>query len=148
MKKVYSRLDHLTQVTVVLGLDFWKSESGFSWHLMLSTSWLVLPTFVLMHWSEIKEPEYVHLYTHITFILFLISGVIYYLKNYQVLWFSVVFIGWLFLYFLSCFFVCFYRGKYRIVYITPEFCSSNLDLLQQLQANIGKWYDRIFISIY
>eukprot|EP00070_Physeter_catodon_P004807 XP_007110144.2 Werner syndrome ATP-dependent helicase isoform X3 [Physeter catodon] len=28
-------------------------------------------------------------------------------------------------------------GKYRIVYITPEFCSSNLDLLQQLQANIG-----------
>uniref|UniRef100_A0A8C0DF13 Bifunctional 3'-5' exonuclease/ATP-dependent helicase WRN n=1 Tax=Balaenoptera musculus TaxID=9771 RepID=A0A8C0DF13_BALMU len=29
------------------------------------------------------------------------------------------------------------KGKYRIVYITPEFCSSNLDLLQQLQANIG-----------
>nr|XP_058905257.1 bifunctional 3'-5' exonuclease/ATP-dependent helicase WRN isoform X3 [Kogia breviceps] len=28
-------------------------------------------------------------------------------------------------------------GKYRIVYITPEFCSSNLDLLQQLQADIG-----------
>ncbi|XP_005398445.1 PREDICTED: Werner syndrome ATP-dependent helicase isoform X2 [Chinchilla lanigera] len=28
-------------------------------------------------------------------------------------------------------------GKYRIIYITPEFCSGNLDLLQQLQANIG-----------
>ncbi|XP_062933266.1 bifunctional 3'-5' exonuclease/ATP-dependent helicase WRN isoform X2 [Cynocephalus volans] len=28
-------------------------------------------------------------------------------------------------------------GKYRIVYITPEFCSHNLDLLQQLEANIG-----------
>nr|XP_045014640.1 Werner syndrome ATP-dependent helicase isoform X3 [Jaculus jaculus] len=28
-------------------------------------------------------------------------------------------------------------GKYRIVYITPEFCSGNLDLLQQLEANIG-----------
>ncbi|XP_008583685.1 PREDICTED: Werner syndrome ATP-dependent helicase [Galeopterus variegatus] len=27
-------------------------------------------------------------------------------------------------------------GKYRIVYITPEFCSHNLDLLQQLEANI------------
>ncbi|XP_028624037.1 Werner syndrome ATP-dependent helicase isoform X2 [Grammomys surdaster] len=28
-------------------------------------------------------------------------------------------------------------GKYRIIYITPEFCSGNLDLLQQLDANIG-----------
>ncbi|XP_029425106.1 Werner syndrome ATP-dependent helicase isoform X2 [Nannospalax galili] len=28
-------------------------------------------------------------------------------------------------------------GKYRIVYITPEFCSGNLDLLQQLEADIG-----------
>ncbi|XP_073075141.1 bifunctional 3'-5' exonuclease/ATP-dependent helicase WRN isoform X2 [Manis javanica] len=28
-------------------------------------------------------------------------------------------------------------GKYRIVYMTPEFCSGNLDLLQQLEANIG-----------
>ncbi|XP_038545884.1 Werner syndrome ATP-dependent helicase isoform X1 [Canis lupus familiaris] len=28
-------------------------------------------------------------------------------------------------------------GKYRIVYITPEFCSGNLFLLQQLQADIG-----------
>ncbi|XP_070355733.1 bifunctional 3'-5' exonuclease/ATP-dependent helicase WRN isoform X2 [Equus asinus] len=28
-------------------------------------------------------------------------------------------------------------GKYRIVYITPEFCSRNLYLLHQLQANIG-----------
>ncbi|XP_058381149.1 bifunctional 3'-5' exonuclease/ATP-dependent helicase WRN isoform X2 [Diceros bicornis minor] len=28
-------------------------------------------------------------------------------------------------------------GKYRIVYITPEFCSGNLHLLQQFQANIG-----------
>uniref|UniRef100_A0A452S648 Bifunctional 3'-5' exonuclease/ATP-dependent helicase WRN n=1 Tax=Ursus americanus TaxID=9643 RepID=A0A452S648_URSAM len=28
-------------------------------------------------------------------------------------------------------------GKYRIVYMTPEFCSGNLSLLQQLQANIG-----------
>ncbi|KAM6221031.1 bifunctional 3'-5' exonuclease/ATP-dependent helicase WRN [Rhynchocyon petersi] len=28
-------------------------------------------------------------------------------------------------------------GKYRIVYITPEFCSSNLTLLKQLEANIG-----------
>uniref|UniRef100_A0A8C7ERK0 Bifunctional 3'-5' exonuclease/ATP-dependent helicase WRN n=1 Tax=Neovison vison TaxID=452646 RepID=A0A8C7ERK0_NEOVI len=28
-------------------------------------------------------------------------------------------------------------GKYRIVYLTPEFCSGNLSLLQQLQANIG-----------
>ncbi|XP_063095870.1 bifunctional 3'-5' exonuclease/ATP-dependent helicase WRN isoform X3 [Cavia porcellus] len=28
-------------------------------------------------------------------------------------------------------------GKYRIIYITPEFCSGNLDLLRQLQANIG-----------
>lgn len=40
----------------------------------------------------------------------------------------------------------FYRGKYRIVYLTPEFCSGNLNLLQQLEANIGKWDDRIFIS--
>ncbi|KAM9670397.1 bifunctional 3'-5' exonuclease/ATP-dependent helicase WRN isoform 2-T2 [Dama dama] len=28
-------------------------------------------------------------------------------------------------------------GKYRIVYLTPEFCSGNLDLLRQLEANIG-----------
>ncbi|KAL2761933.1 Werner syndrome ATP-dependent helicase [Daubentonia madagascariensis] len=28
-------------------------------------------------------------------------------------------------------------GKYRIVYMTPEFCSGNLGLLQQLEANIG-----------
>ncbi|XP_036154388.1 Werner syndrome ATP-dependent helicase isoform X2 [Myotis myotis] len=28
-------------------------------------------------------------------------------------------------------------GKYQIVYLTPEFCSGNLYLLQQLQANIG-----------
>ncbi|XP_031195365.1 Werner syndrome ATP-dependent helicase isoform X2 [Mastomys coucha] len=28
-------------------------------------------------------------------------------------------------------------GKYRIIYITPEFCSGNLDLLQQLDSNIG-----------
>ncbi|XP_055972606.1 bifunctional 3'-5' exonuclease/ATP-dependent helicase WRN [Sorex fumeus] len=28
-------------------------------------------------------------------------------------------------------------GKYRIVYITPEFCASYLDLLQQLEVNIG-----------
>uniref|UniRef100_A0A8D0TTW2 DNA 3'-5' helicase n=1 Tax=Sus scrofa TaxID=9823 RepID=A0A8D0TTW2_PIG len=28
-------------------------------------------------------------------------------------------------------------GKYRIVYLTPEFCSGNLDLLQHLEANIG-----------
>ncbi|XP_010986289.1 bifunctional 3'-5' exonuclease/ATP-dependent helicase WRN isoform X1 [Camelus dromedarius] len=28
-------------------------------------------------------------------------------------------------------------GKYRIVYITPEFCAGNLNLLQQLEANIG-----------
>ncbi|XP_045142745.1 Werner syndrome ATP-dependent helicase isoform X2 [Echinops telfairi] len=27
--------------------------------------------------------------------------------------------------------------KYRIVYITPEFCSGNLDLLKQLEATIG-----------
>uniref|UniRef100_A0A8C3WKL9 Bifunctional 3'-5' exonuclease/ATP-dependent helicase WRN n=1 Tax=Catagonus wagneri TaxID=51154 RepID=A0A8C3WKL9_9CETA len=29
------------------------------------------------------------------------------------------------------------KGKYRIVYLTPEFCSGNLDLLQHLEANIG-----------
>ncbi|MEJ1285015.1 Werner syndrome RecQ like helicase [Cricetulus griseus] len=28
-------------------------------------------------------------------------------------------------------------GKYRIIYITPEFCSGNLDLLRQLDSNIG-----------
>ncbi|KAG8506936.1 Werner syndrome ATP-dependent helicase, partial [Galemys pyrenaicus] len=28
-------------------------------------------------------------------------------------------------------------GKYRIIYLTPEFCSHNLTLLQQLEANIG-----------
>ncbi|XP_010590770.2 bifunctional 3'-5' exonuclease/ATP-dependent helicase WRN isoform X1 [Loxodonta africana] len=28
-------------------------------------------------------------------------------------------------------------GKYRIIYVTPEFCSGNLNLLQQLEANIG-----------
>ncbi|XP_012580191.1 PREDICTED: Werner syndrome ATP-dependent helicase isoform X2 [Condylura cristata] len=28
-------------------------------------------------------------------------------------------------------------GKYRIIYLTPEFCSHNLDLLKQLEANIG-----------
>ncbi|XP_030168169.1 Werner syndrome ATP-dependent helicase isoform X2 [Lynx canadensis] len=28
-------------------------------------------------------------------------------------------------------------GKYQIVYVTPEFCSGNLSLLQQLEANIG-----------
>ncbi|XP_054990024.1 bifunctional 3'-5' exonuclease/ATP-dependent helicase WRN [Sorex araneus] len=28
-------------------------------------------------------------------------------------------------------------GKYRIVYITPEFCASYLDVLQQLESNIG-----------
>ncbi|KAL6092768.1 hypothetical protein STEG23_014211, partial [Scotinomys teguina] len=28
-------------------------------------------------------------------------------------------------------------GKYRIIYITPEFCSGNLDLLQQLESTIG-----------
>ncbi|XP_054556820.1 bifunctional 3'-5' exonuclease/ATP-dependent helicase WRN isoform X3 [Talpa occidentalis] len=28
-------------------------------------------------------------------------------------------------------------GKYRIIYLTPEFCSHNLNLLQQLEANIG-----------
>ncbi|XP_031525336.1 Werner syndrome ATP-dependent helicase isoform X3 [Papio anubis] len=28
-------------------------------------------------------------------------------------------------------------GKYRIVYITPEYCSGNMGLLQQLEANIG-----------
>ncbi|XP_047405794.1 bifunctional 3'-5' exonuclease/ATP-dependent helicase WRN isoform X3 [Sciurus carolinensis] len=28
-------------------------------------------------------------------------------------------------------------GKYQIVYMTPEFCSGNLNLLQQLEANIG-----------
>ncbi|XP_024841971.1 bifunctional 3'-5' exonuclease/ATP-dependent helicase WRN isoform X3 [Bos taurus] len=28
-------------------------------------------------------------------------------------------------------------GKYRIVYLTPEFCSGNLELLRQLEANIG-----------
>ncbi|XP_023593602.1 bifunctional 3'-5' exonuclease/ATP-dependent helicase WRN isoform X1 [Trichechus manatus latirostris] len=28
-------------------------------------------------------------------------------------------------------------GRYRLVYITPEFCSGNLNLLQQLEANIG-----------
>ncbi|CAO2611845.1 Bifunctional 3'-5' exonuclease/ATP-dependent helicase WRN [Lemmus lemmus] len=28
-------------------------------------------------------------------------------------------------------------GKYRIIYMTPEFCSGNLDLLQQLDSNIG-----------
>ncbi|XP_066091205.1 bifunctional 3'-5' exonuclease/ATP-dependent helicase WRN isoform X2 [Saccopteryx bilineata] len=28
-------------------------------------------------------------------------------------------------------------GKYRIVYLTPEFCSGNLYLLQQLEAHIG-----------
>lgn len=28
-------------------------------------------------------------------------------------------------------------GKYRIVYLTPEFCSGNLYLLQQLEADIG-----------
>eukprot|EP00073_Rattus_norvegicus_P053479 XP_017455863.1 PREDICTED: Werner syndrome ATP-dependent helicase isoform X1 [Rattus norvegicus] len=28
-------------------------------------------------------------------------------------------------------------GRYRIIYITPEFCSGNLDLLQQLDSNIG-----------
>ena len=51
-------------------------------------------------------------------------------------------------FYISYFFVSFYRGKYRIVYLTPEFCSGNLDLLQQLEANIGKWNDRIFISTY
>ncbi|KAK7812184.1 hypothetical protein U0070_014775 [Myodes glareolus] len=29
------------------------------------------------------------------------------------------------------------EGKYRIIYMTPEFCSGNLDLLQQLDSNIG-----------
>lgn len=28
-------------------------------------------------------------------------------------------------------------GKYRIVYLTPEFCSGNLKLLQRVEANIG-----------
>nr|XP_015000616.2 Werner syndrome ATP-dependent helicase isoform X1 [Macaca mulatta]XP_028708374.1 Werner syndrome ATP-dependent helicase isoform X1 [Macaca mulatta]XP_028708375.1 Werner syndrome ATP-dependent helicase isoform X1 [Macaca mulatta]XP_028708376.1 Werner syndrome ATP-dependent helicase isoform X1 [Macaca mulatta]XP_028708377.1 Werner syndrome ATP-dependent helicase isoform X1 [Macaca mulatta]XP_028708378.1 Werner syndrome ATP-dependent helicase isoform X1 [Macaca mulatta]XP_028708379.1 Werner s len=28
-------------------------------------------------------------------------------------------------------------GKYRIVYITPEYCSGNIGLLQQLEADIG-----------
>ncbi|XP_055423114.1 bifunctional 3'-5' exonuclease/ATP-dependent helicase WRN isoform X6 [Bubalus kerabau] len=28
-------------------------------------------------------------------------------------------------------------GKYRIVYLTPEFCSGNLELLRQLEADIG-----------
>ncbi|KAL1772870.1 Werner syndrome ATP-dependent helicase isoform X1 [Sigmodon hispidus] len=28
-------------------------------------------------------------------------------------------------------------GKYRIIYLTPEFCSGNLDLLQKLESNIG-----------
>lgn len=28
-------------------------------------------------------------------------------------------------------------GKYRVIYITPEFCSGNLDLLQQLDSSIG-----------
>ncbi|XP_040850151.1 Werner syndrome ATP-dependent helicase [Ochotona curzoniae] len=28
-------------------------------------------------------------------------------------------------------------GKYRIVYMTPEFCAGNLDLLQKLDASIG-----------
>ncbi|XP_045444855.1 Werner syndrome ATP-dependent helicase isoform X3 [Pipistrellus kuhlii] len=28
-------------------------------------------------------------------------------------------------------------GKYKIVYLTPEFCSGNLHLLQQLEADIG-----------
>ncbi|XP_058438290.1 bifunctional 3'-5' exonuclease/ATP-dependent helicase WRN isoform X6 [Marmota monax] len=28
-------------------------------------------------------------------------------------------------------------GKYQIVYMTPEFCLGNLDLLRQLEANIG-----------
>nr|XP_007960310.2 Werner syndrome ATP-dependent helicase isoform X4 [Chlorocebus sabaeus] len=28
-------------------------------------------------------------------------------------------------------------GKYRIVYITPEYCSGNMGLLQQLEADIG-----------
>lgn len=30
-----------------------------------------------------------------------------------------------------------FLGKYRIVYLTPEFCSGNLYLLQQLEADIG-----------
>ncbi|XP_073856735.1 bifunctional 3'-5' exonuclease/ATP-dependent helicase WRN isoform X2 [Macaca fascicularis] len=29
------------------------------------------------------------------------------------------------------------KGKYRIVYITPEYCSGNIGLLQQLEADIG-----------
>lgn len=30
------------------------------------------------------------------------------------------------------------RGQYRVIYMTPEFCSGNLDLLQDLDQTIGK----------
>lgn len=30
------------------------------------------------------------------------------------------------------------RGQYRVIYMTPEFCSGNLELLQDLDQAIGK----------
>ncbi|XP_065541088.1 bifunctional 3'-5' exonuclease/ATP-dependent helicase WRN isoform X5 [Lathamus discolor] len=32
---------------------------------------------------------------------------------------------------------CIKRGQYRVIYMTPEFCSGNLDLLQELDQTIG-----------
>ena len=101
--------------------------------------------FVLMNWNEIREQIYVYMSTHIICILFLLSGVMHYLKKIILCYgFQLYSLGDCF--YISYFFVCFYRGKYRIVYLTPEFCSSNLELLRQLEADIGKWDDRIFIS--
>lgn len=31
-----------------------------------------------------------------------------------------------------------FRGKFRILYLTPEYATTNVDLLHEIQKNVGK----------
>lgn len=39
---------------------------------------------------------------------------------------------------MSVYFFWSFRGQYRVIYMTPEFCSGNLELLQDLDRTVGK----------
>lgn len=39
-----------------------------------------------------------------------------------------------------------FRGQYRVIYMTPEFCSGNLELLQDLDQTVGKLGIKLWVS--
>lgn len=59
---------------------------------------------------------------------------------------SHVFIEFVWGLLIECVFLWSFRGQYRVIYMTPEFCSGNLKLLQDLHQTVGKLEIRLRVS--